>query len=45
MGNLFYPTPLAKNYGLSKKQVIELMDIIEERKDEIRDSWERHFGN
>lgn len=42
----FWITPnvsLAKNYGLSKKQVIELIDIIEERKDEIKNAWEKHF--
>ncbi|NOY61499.1 MAG: DUF4160 domain-containing protein [Calditrichaeota bacterium] len=36
---------LAKNYGLSKKQITELIGIVEERKDEIKDAWERHFGN
>jgi len=44
----FWITPsvtLAKNYGLSSRQVAEVNDIIEERKDEIKDAWEKHFGN
>lgn len=42
----FWITPnvsLANNYGLSEKQVRALVDIIEERKDEIKNAWERHF--
>lgn len=44
----FWLTPnvsLAKNFGLSNKQIVELIDIIEERKDEISNAWEKHFGN
>ena len=44
----FWLTPnvsLAQNFGLSNKQIIELLDIIEERKDEISSAWEKHFGN
>ena len=43
----FWITPhvsLAKNYGLSKEQVAELIDVIEERKDEVKHAWEKHFG-
>lgn len=43
----FWLTPnvsLAQNFGLSNKQIIELIDIIEERKDEISSAWEKHFG-
>ena len=36
---------LAKNYGLSKNQIVEVIDIIEERKDEIKRAWEKHFRN
>jgi len=42
----FWLTPnvsLANNYGLSKRQIKELINIIEERRYEIIDAWERHF--
>lgn len=42
----FWLTPtvsLAQNYSLSKKQISELIQIIEERKDEIINAWEDHF--
>jgi len=35
---------LAKNYRLSRAQVREVEDIIEERHDEFRTAWHRHFG-
>jgi len=34
---------LEKNYGLSPEAITEILTIIEERKDEIIDSWKRHF--
>ena len=34
---------LAKNYRLSRAQVREVEDIIEERHDEFRAAWHRHF--
>lgn len=34
---------LAKNYGLSQAQVLESRKIIEERQDEFRAGWNRHF--
>ncbi len=34
---------LAKNYGLSQKELNEIQKIIEEKKDEIKDSWRKHF--
>ncbi len=36
---------LAKNYGLSRAQLAELRRIVEEHKDEIADTWDRHFGS
>lgn len=36
---------LAQNYGLSERALGEVRRIIEERKDEIRDSWRKHFTN
>lgn len=36
---------LAQNYGLPEKELREIRRIVEERKDEIRDSWRKHFGN
>jgi len=35
---------LAKNYGLTKKQVGEIRKAIVERKDEIVNAWHKHFG-
>ena len=34
---------LARDYGLSPAQLTELKKVIEERKDEIADAWNRHF--
>ena len=34
---------LAKNYHLSKKQLREIENIIEEHYDEIRTAWETRF--
>ena len=36
---------LARNYGLSEKQVREIQEITEERKDEIREGWKKYFQN
>ena len=35
---------LAKNYGLTKKQVRETRNVVVERKDEIVNAWRKHFG-
>lgn len=34
---------LAKNYGLSQKQLKEIKEIIEEKNREITKSWKEHF--
>ena len=34
---------LARNHGLSRKQIKIIEKIVEERQDEIRNSWQRHF--
>ena len=34
---------LAKNHGLSSRQLNELKEIIEEKKDDIIEEWNRHF--
>ncbi|MBI4723431.1 MAG: DUF4160 domain-containing protein [Candidatus Stahlbacteria bacterium] len=34
---------LDKNYGLSQKELGNIQKIIEEKKDEIKNSWEKHF--
>lgn len=34
---------LARNYGLSQKRIREIQKIIEERKNEIQDGWQKHF--
>ena len=42
----FWLTPqvsLAANYGLSGKQIATLMKVIEERKNDIEQTWEEHF--
>lgn len=42
----FWLTPsvsLAKNYGLSEKQIVELTKVIEDKHNEITRAWEKHF--
>lgn len=42
----FWLTPrvgLACNYGLSPKQLSELVRIIQEHRDEIAHAWQAHF--
>jgi hypothetical protein len=34
---------LAKNYGLSQKELSDIQKIVEERKDEIKNSWKEHL--
>jgi hypothetical protein len=34
---------LAKNYNLSRKQMVEIEKIIEEHYDEIRTAWKKWF--
>ncbi|MGE3979757.1 MAG: DUF4160 domain-containing protein [Nitrospira sp.] len=36
---------LARNFGLSTRQIRTVTAIIEEREDEICDAWETHFGS
>jgi len=36
---------LAKNHGFSESQIKEITKIIEERKDELKEAWNRHFGS
>jgi hypothetical protein len=43
----FWLDPLgdvANNYGLSTRDLKEIVAIIEARQQEIRDAWDRHFG-
>ena len=35
---------LAVNYRLSRAQLRDVEDIIEEKQDEFRAAWHRHFG-
>lgn len=35
---------LAQNYGLSDKELRQAGSLIEERADEIRSAWQKHFG-
>ena len=35
---------LAENHGLSRRALSEARRVIEERTDEIRTAWSRHFG-
>ena len=42
----FWLTPkvsLAKNFGLSKKQLSELAKVVEKHKNEIENAWTEHF--
>ncbi len=44
----FWITPqvvLARNAGLSKRQIEELKKVIEARKNEIEIAWKKHFGS
>jgi hypothetical protein len=36
---------IAKNYGLTEKQLGAARKLIEEHEDEIRGAWKKHFGN
>ncbi|MBL7135527.1 MAG: DUF4160 domain-containing protein [Candidatus Marinimicrobia bacterium] len=41
-----YPNiELAKNYGLTDNQLNEIEKIIKDRKNEITNAWNKHFGN
>jgi hypothetical protein len=35
---------LAENSGLKPKQIKRALQLIKENEDEIRNSWESHFG-
>jgi hypothetical protein len=39
------PVDLAKNYGLTERELREARAIIEEHGDEFRDAWKKHFGS
>jgi hypothetical protein len=34
---------LARNYGLSARRLATALRLIQERRDEIREAWNRHF--
>ena len=36
---------LADYYALSEKQLNELQKVVEERKNEIKKAWKKHFEN
>ncbi len=36
---------LARNHGLSPAQIAELTKVVEDRRDEIADAWNKHFRN
>ena len=35
---------MAQNWGLAQKDLALVRKLIEERSDEIRAAWQRHFG-
>jgi hypothetical protein len=35
---------LAKNYNLSRQQLKIIENIIEERQNELRNAWQKHFN-
>jgi len=35
---------MAESHGLKPRDLREALDVIEERQDEIREAWSRHFG-
>ncbi|MBI4208874.1 MAG: DUF4160 domain-containing protein [Deltaproteobacteria bacterium] len=36
---------VARNYGLSRKQLNQVQKVVEEYKNEITKAWEKHFGS
>jgi hypothetical protein len=36
---------LVKSIGLNKKQINLLLNLIKEKENEIRNSWNEHFGS
>jgi hypothetical protein len=36
---------LANRFGLSEYQITEIKDVLEERQDEIRNTWNKHFSD
>ena len=36
---------LARNYGLSRRQLKDAEQIVEERQNEFRAAWYQHFGS
>jgi hypothetical protein len=36
---------LVKNFGLSRVQLREIEQIIEEHQDELKSAWKAHFGS
>lgn len=34
---------VANNYGLSKVQIVELTQVVEDKKDDITNAWKKHF--
>ena len=36
---------LADFVGLSRRQLSELQNLVEERRDEIAKAWKKHFGS
>ena len=38
------PIDLAKNYGLTEKELRDARRILEEHEDEIKGAWKKHFG-
>ena len=34
---------LAANFGLTEREVARIVRILEERQDEVRQAWRRHF--
>jgi len=36
---------LARNYNLSRKQLQAIETIIEERQNELRNAWKKHFSS
>ncbi len=36
---------LAQNYGLTDRQLRAIQIIVEERENDLRKAWERHFGS
>lgn len=39
------PIQVARNFGFTQRELRDIRRIVEVHSDELKDAWERHFGN